>query len=393
MSEAGGKPLRRHETADSLGGDAREASSAENRIERGGFLLFLALATLAFLVIVLPFAAPILWAALAAIIFQPLYRRFLDWRPGRENQAAVATLLVITFVVVLPAVLIGSAIVTQAIEVVVAFQEGRIDVAGWFAQIMGALPTRVQAELAQSGWGDLVAAQERIQDFAEQSAGLIAAQALAIGGGVAGFVLALGVGLYVGYFFLRDGSAIGHAVVRALPMERSIAERLAERFLTIVRATIKGSGVVGLVQGALGAITFWIVGVPSVLLLGLLMAIASLLPAVGPALIWVPVSIYLLATGAVWEGVVVIASGVAVIGLADNILRPILVGRDTGIPDWMILVTTLGGLALIGLSGIVLGPLAAGMFLAGWSILSEQREDAAGDAPETAPETAPGTAP
>jgi len=390
MSETGDQPPP-EDRADSLTGDAIEASSAENRIERGGFLVFLALATLAFLAIAWPFAAPILWAALAAIIFQPLYRRFLDWRPGRENQAAVATLLVVTFAVVLPAVLIGSAIVAQAIELVVAFQEGRIDVAGWFAQIMGALPTRVQAWLAQSGWGDLVAAQSRIQDFAEQSAGLIATQALAIGGGVAGFVLALGVSLYVGYFFLRDGSAINHAVVRALPMERAIAEQLADRFVTIVRATIKGSGVVGLVQGALGAITFWIVGVPSVLLLGLLMAIASLLPAVGPALIWVPVAIYLLATGAVWQGVVVIASGVAIVGLADNLLRPILVGRDTGIPDWMILVTTLGGLSLIGLSGIVLGPLAAGMFIAGWSILSEQREQAFGAAPGTTPGSTPET--
>ncbi|OBX19620.1 AI-2E family transporter [Erythrobacter sp. QSSC1-22B] len=369
-----------------------EASTAENRIERGGFLVFLALATLAFLAIAWPFAAPILWAALAAIIFQPLYRRFLGWRPGHENQAAVATLLVVTFAVVLPAVMIGSAIVAQAIEVVIAFQEGRVDVAGWFAQIMGALPSTTQAWLAQSGWGDLVAAQNRIQDFAEQSAGLIAAQALAIGGGVAGFLLSLGVALYVGYFFLRDGSAIGHAVVRALPMERAIAEELADRFLTIVRATIKGSGVVGLVQGALGAITFWIVGMPSVLLLGLLMAFASLLPAVGPALIWVPVAIYLLAIGAVWQGVVVIASGVAVVGLADNLLRPILVGRDTGIPDWMILVTTLGGLALIGLSGIVLGPLAAGLFIAGWSILSKQREEASTNAPELAPGPAPETA-
>ncbi len=390
MSQTGDQPPP-EDRADTLTGDAIEASSAENRIERGGFLVFLALATLAFLAIAWPFAAPILWAALAAIIFQPLYRRFLDWRPGHENQAAVATLLVVTFAVVLPAVLIGSAIVAQAIELVVAFQEGRIDVAGWFAQIMGALPTRVQAWLAQSGWGDLVAAQSRIQDFAEQSAGLIATQALAIGGGVAGFVLALGVSLYVGYFFLRDGSAISHAVVRALPMERAIAEQLADRFVTIVRATIKGSGVVGLVQGALGAITFWIVGVPSVLLLGLLMAIASLLPAVGPALIWVPVAIYLLATGAVWQGVVVIASGVAIVGLADNLLRPILVGRDTGIPDWMILVTTLGGLSLIGLSGIVLGPLAAGMFIAGWSILSEQRKQAFGAAPGSSPGSSPET--
>ena len=140
-----------------------------------------------------------------------------------------------------------------------------------------------------------------------------------------------------------------------------------------MRATIKGSVVVGIVQGALGALTFWIVGIPSVLLLGVIMAIASLLPAVGPAIVWVPAAIYLLATGAVWQGIVVIVSGVALVGMVDNVLRPILVGRDTGIPDWLILVTTLGGIALMGLSGIVVGPLVAGLFLAGWQILRGQR--------------------
>ena len=103
------------------------------------------------------------------------------------------------------------------------------------------------------------------------------------------------------------------------------------------------------------------------------MAIASLLPALGPAIVWVPAAIYLLATGAIWQGVVVIVSGVALIGMIDNILRPILVGRDTGIPDWLILVTTLGGIALIGLSGIVVGPLVCGLFLAAWGIFAEQR--------------------
>ncbi|RZM05698.1 MAG: AI-2E family transporter, partial [Sphingomonas sp.] len=121
-------------------------------------------------------------------------------------------------------------------------------------------------------------------------------------------------------------------------------------------------------------ITFWIVGLPAALLWGMLMAIAGLLPAVGPTIIWGPVAVYLLATGAIWQAVVVILSGVLVIGLADNILRPILVGRDTGIPDWLVLVTTLGGIDLIGLSGIVVGPLAGALFITGWQVLTEQRE-------------------
>ena len=346
-------------------------------IEEGGFLLFLALVTLALLVIVLPFFQPLLWAALAAIMFQPLLRWFLARLPGRDTVATLLTLGVIFVAVILPTFWIGSAVVDEAAGLVVAFQEGRIDVSMWFDQVFAALPANIQASLEASGWGNLGALQQRAQEFAQASLGLIAQQALAIGGSVFGFVLALAIGLYVTFFLLRDGRAIGESVLDALPFERGIADRLAARFLGIVRATIKGSVVVGLVQGALGAITFSIVGIPSVLLLGVIMAIASLLPAVGPAIVWVPAAIYLLATGAIWQGIVVIVSGVALIGMIDNVLRPILVGRDTGIPDWLILVTTLGGIALFGLSGIVIGPLVAGLFLAGWGILSEQRAQAA----------------
>jgi predicted PurR-regulated permease PerM len=210
------------------------------------------------------------------------------------------------------------------------------------------------------------------------SASTLARQALSIGANAASFLLAFGVGLYVTFFLLRDGDRIGSAVVAALPLERGAAQRIADKFVAVVRATIKGSGVVALVQGALGAATFWIVGLPAALLWGVLMAIAALLPAVGPAIIWTPVAIYLLATGAIWQAAVVVASGVFVIGLADNVLRPILVGRDTGIPDWLVLVTTLGGIDLLGLSGIVVGPLAGALFITGWQILTEQRAADAG---------------
>ncbi len=344
----------------------------ESGLERGGFLLFLVLVSAALLFIVWPFANPLLWSALAAIMFQPLYRWFLTRQPGRENSAAVATLLVITFAVVLPSIVIASMVVEEAANVFLAFREGRIDIASWFDQITALLPESLRASLDSSGWGNLADLQQRAQEFASESVGLIAQQAVQVGGSAFGFVLSFGVGLYVTYFLLRDGARIGPALIASLPLDRAIAGRLAERFLTIVRATIKGSVVVGLVQGALGSITFWIAGMPSVILFGVLMAIASLLPALGPALIWVPVAVYLLATGAIWQGVLVVVSGVAVIGMADNLLRPLLVGRDTGIPDWMILVTTLGGIAALGLSGIVLGPLVAGLFLAAWSIVQEQ---------------------
>ncbi|MXO55964.1 AI-2E family transporter [Altererythrobacter gangjinensis] len=324
--------------------------------------------------IALPFVRPLFWATLAAIMFQPLYQWLFVRMGNGPNRAAIATLLIITVAVLIPAFFIGGIIIDQAVAVFLAFQDGKIDVAAWFMQVHDALPAGVQSTLDSSGFANLDSFIARAQDFARESTGVIAQSALAIGSSAFGFVLAFGVGLYATYFLLRDGRSLGEAVVAGLPIERGLADRLAEKFTSIVRATVKGSIVVGLVQGALGAITFSIAGVPSAALFGLLMAIFSLLPALGPALVWIPVAIYLLAIGEIWQGVIVIGSGVLIIGMADNVLRPILVGRDTGIPDWIILVTTLGGIGLLGLSGIVVGPLLAGLFLAGWAILQEQRE-------------------
>ncbi len=348
-------------------------------VERGGFLLFLGLVTAAMLLVVWPFVAPLVWATLAAIMFQPLYQWMLAKRQGRENQAAVLALLVITIAVIIPAVIIGSMVVDEAIGMFTALRAGDIDVARELDTVIAALPANVSSRLAESGWGDMATLQARAQEVAEDSIGLIARHAVTIGGGLAGWLLAFGVGLYVTFFLLRDGKQITPRLIHAFPIQQSTAECMAERFLTIVRATIKGSVVVGLVQGALGAVTLLIAGIPSAILFGVIMALFSLLPAIGPAIVWIPAAIYLLAVGEIWQGVFVVISGVAIIGMADNVLRPVLVGRDTGIPDWLILVTTLGGIATLGLSGIVLGPLVAGLFIAAWNVFAEQGE-ASGEA-------------
>jgi predicted PurR-regulated permease PerM len=130
---------------------------------------------------------------------------------------------------------------------------------------------------------------------------------------------------------------------------------------------------VALLQGALGGLIFWLLGIHAPLLWAVLMALLSLLPAVGAALIWFPVAIYLLATGAVWQGIVLIVYGVLVIGLVDNVVRPILVGQDTRMPDYVVLISTLGGIAIFGINGFVIGPVIAAMFMAVWDLFADER--------------------
>lgn len=362
-------------------------------LQHASFLLILAIVTAMTVVIAWPFFTALLWAALAAVLFQPLFLKMKRLVWGKANLAAALSLLVIFFAVLLPALWIGSMVVSEAVQLVAVLQRNPIDLASGFDQIYNALPASVQAAVDDSGWADLYSAQAKLQELLLESSGFIAQQAVAIGGGALSFILSFVIALYVLFFLLRDGQQMGQTILNTVPIERSIADRLADRFLRIVRATIKGTGVVGIVQGTVGGIMLALVGVPSAFLLGVVMVILAIIPVVGTALVWAPAGIWLIATGQIWQGAFVLGFGFLVISNIDNVLRPILVGRDTGLPDWIILITTLGGISLVGFSGIVIGPLMGGLFLACWSILKEQREREEAAAGALAVAVEPGPAP
>ncbi|MCW3796493.1 AI-2E family transporter [Sphingomonas sp. BN140010] len=348
------------------------------RLERAGLYLLVASATVILSLVVWRFRAAMLWAVLAGILFQPLFKRMLARWPERPSRAAAATFMVVIVALVIPAIILASLVAQQAAALQDQLSSGRIDVGAYFQQLHDALPARLQRMLNSSGLGTLQLIQGRIEQALTTSASAMARQAFTLGANAAAFLLSLGVGLYLTFFMIRDGDPLGRAIVTAMPLRPQLADHIASKCVIVVRATIKGSGVVALVQGALGAATFWLVGLQAPLLWGVVMAVAALLPAVGPAIIWAPIAIFLFATGELWQAVVVVLSGVFVIGLIDNLLRPILVGRDVGMPDWMVLVTTLGGISLMGLSGVVAGPLAGAIFIAAWSALKEQRQVSAG---------------
>ncbi len=216
---------------------------------------------------------------------------------------------------------------------------------------------------------------ERLSAALVQASKYLASQALDIGRSTANVVINLFLALYLLFFFLRDGGRLTARIRDAIPLRAEQKRALFTKFTIVTRAMFKGSLLVAAVQGALGGLIFWFLGIHAPVLWAVVMAFLSLLPAVGAALVWLPVALYFLATGAIWQGVVLIAYGALVIGLVDNFLRPFLVGKDTEMPDYVVLISTLGGIAIFGLDGFVVGPVIAAMFIATWDIFSASRQE------------------
>lgn len=332
------------------------------------FLLLLAAVTIAFIWILLPYYGAIFWGTILAIIFMPLNRRLLGKMRGRHNLAALITLLVVILIVIIPLILITGSLLQEGAAIYKRISSGELNLGAYFEQIMSALPSSVHDVLIRFGVGDMFSLREKLSAGALQGSKFLASQAVNVGQNTFEFLVGLGVMLYLLFFLLRDGGNLARHSKQLIPLSDEHQQHLFRKFATVVRATVKGNIVVAATQGALGGLMFWFLGIQGALLWGVLMAFLSLLPAVGAAIIWVPVAIYFLVTGAIWQGVVLTLFGVLVIGLVDNILRPLLVGKDTKIPDYVILVSTLGGLAVFGLNGFVIGPLFAALFISCWDL-------------------------
>lgn len=359
------------------GAGLRDPVSPPPVLRDPSFALLAVLVTVGFVLVLAPFFGAVFWATVLAILFTPLYRRLARAFRQRRSLASAATVLIILLMVILPAALVAAMLVQEAASLYARIQAGEVSVNRVIQQIINALPAWAVNWLDDVGLPSLSQFQERLTAALVKSAQFLGAQALNIGQHTLDFFVSVFIMLYVLFFLLRDGAETTRRIAAAIPLRDDLVRELGQRFARAIRATVKGNIVVALVQGFLGGVIFALLGVRAPVLWAVVMAIVSLLPAVGTALVWLPVAIYFLATGAIWQGVLLAAYGVLVIGLVDNLLRPILVGKDTRIPDYIVLLTTLGGLALFGLNGFVIGPVIAAMFLAVWDIAATSKASAA----------------
>lgn len=332
------------------------------------FIILLVAVSIAFVWLLLPFYGAIFWGAVLAILFSPLQRRLATRLGGRGNLAALITVLLCLLLVIIPLILITGSLVQEGALFYKRLETGKLDLGLYFEQVVRALPPSIHDLLARFGLTDILSLKEKLSAGALQASKFLATQALSIGQNTFQFIVGLGIMLYLLFFLLRDGATLAVQIKQAAPLSEEHKQHLFRKFTTVVRATVKGNIAVAATQGALGGVIFWILGIDGALLWAVIMAFLSLLPAVGAAIIWMPVAIYFLLTGDTWQAIVLIAFGVMVIGLVDNVLRPLLVGKDTKMPDYVVLISTLGGLVLFGLNGFVIGPLIAALFISAWDL-------------------------
>jgi predicted PurR-regulated permease PerM len=343
-------------------------------LQQKSFYILLILVSLAFGWILLPFYPAVFWAAVLAILFMPFHRKLLDRLHQRRNVAALLTLTMCLVLVILPLTLIGISLVQDAALVIEKIRSGEFNFSVYFQHIINSLPQSIVRILERFDLLKLESLQAKFSAGAMEGSQYIATRAINIGQNTFNFAVSFFIMLYLLFFFLRDGMDLANRIKDAIPLSAGHKRYLFSKFITVIRATVKGNIVVAAAQGALGGFIFWALGIQGALVWAVVMSFLSLLPAVGAAIIWLPVAIYFLATGAILKGVILTVFGVVVIGLVDNVLRPILVGKDTKMPDYVVLISTLGGMALFGLNGFVIGPVIAALFIAVWDLFAEAPE-------------------
>jgi predicted PurR-regulated permease PerM len=336
---------------------------------RTAFVLLLVMTvTVLFLAVAWPFLKPLLLGALLAGLFHPLYRWITRLLGGRASLGAAVTLVVL-FVLGLGPV---SAFLGIVLQQALTMSDQAIP---WLTQHLGAASTfNAQEWLAQKfpALAKYLPTQEQllqqVANAAKSAGAFLVGFASRATATTAAFLLNLFVMLYAMFFFFRDGDKILERIFYYTPLSDEDEARMFTQFASITRATVKGTLVIGVIQGALAGLAFWVAGIEGAALWGTIMTVLSIIPGIGAALIWVPAVIILFVMGQYLTATLLAAWCAAVVGTVDNFLRPMLVGRDAKMPDLLILIGTLGGLFLFGPIGFIVGPIVCGLFLTVWDI-------------------------
>jgi predicted PurR-regulated permease PerM len=328
------------------------------------------LVSVAFIFVLKAFLSPILWGFGLAVVFHPIFRRLADTGAFGRSTASLATVALIILLLVLPTLWLSMTLFAEAKPLIEELRHGAPRLTPWLAETLRDLPAWAKSGLASVGVSDVDNLRDRLTELITPNAILLASSAVSLSQMAVSLVIVILLALYLTFFFLRDADWLWRRIEIALPLRSQDAVTLRDDFVSVTRATIRGGGLVALLEGLIGGLGFWAAGLPSPVLWGSLMAATSFVPIVGTALVWAPAAVYLAADGRPLGMVTVLIAG-GLIVLCDNFVRPLVVGKGAGLPDYLVLFSTLGGIALFGFNGVIVGPMVAAMFVSAWKVTAQ----------------------
>lgn len=334
------------------------------------FLLLLAVSVVVFFIFQ-PFLTAIVAAAILSALFKRPYNYFEKITRGMRATSALLTCILAIVIIVTPVLFVLSLAINEANDLYHNLgQESSLkDSVSSFVMTLENVPFLNMFIDTQAFDQERVLSD--LRQFSQNALGLLQAAYQ----GITHFVFWIFVMFFTLFYFLIDGKGALRYLMQLSPLKNEHDKLLMKKFVSISRATLKGTLVIALIQGFLGGLTFWIAGVPSPAIWGLIMVLLSVIPLIGPAVIWIPAGIILLFLGDIWQGIFILSVGTAIISSIDNILRPKLVGKDTQMHPLMIFFATLGGISLFGLPGFIIGPIIISLFLALSEIYSIEFKD------------------
>jgi predicted PurR-regulated permease PerM len=331
------------------------------------FFVLLGLVTLLFLYLLKPFFFPLFWAAVIAAIFQPLYRR-INRKLNHPSLSTILIFLVIAVIILLPAGVVGTLVFNESLSLYEKLSPDPKNIDRGFQNIIGLIANNPLADLFNLDKSVLI---EKAAEVLRSVTNYIFVNLTTLTQNTLGLIIQFAIMFYALFFFVRDGEKFLRTAMRVLPLGMGRERLLYDRFVTTARSTLKVTLIIGGIQGVLGGIIFLITDIEGAVIWGLLMIIMAVVPVVGCSIIWGPAGILMLLSGQIWEGVLILASGVLVISMVDNLLRPILIGKDVEMHPLLIFLSSLGGIVLFGFSGFVIGPIITSMLLAIWTMYEE----------------------
>jgi len=335
------------------------------------FFTVLALVTLLFLYLLKPFFFPIFWAAVIAGIFNPVFKR-VNGKLNRPTLSATVVLVMVILIIILPGGMIGTLLFAESMQMYDALNTEGDQIGKSIKTITETIKSNPYVSQLRMDEAFLT---DKFSEIVKSVSNFIFVHLKDLTQNTLLFIVQFAVMLYTLFFFIRDGERFLEMAMRLFTFGGERENVLYERFVTTAKSTLKVTLIIGGIQGVLGGILFYITGIEGALVWGVLMVLTAIVPVVGCSIIWAPAGVIMLLTGHTWEGILILAAGALAISMVDNLLRPVLLGRDVQMHPLLIFLSTLGGISLFGFSGFVIGPIITSLLLAIWAMYDQFYRD------------------